>query len=295
MTPPGPDGPDSAATTRLPRIPAGPDPEAETGPLPQVPGPVPARGPQPGGHATAETELIGRADGAPGHEPAETAETERIAPVEGAAGTEGAKPAERSMPTLMEQMGGVPGIISSTVPIAVFVVANILFDLRPALIAAIAAGVLVAIWRIARKQPLQPAISGLVGVGVCAFIAYRTGEARGFYLPGLLYSAGLALAFLVSIIVRWPLAGVIWNGINGHGQGWRKDRRMLRAYTWASAVWTLVFAARLVVQGLLYNADEDTWLGIARLVMGYPLFAVAIVVTIVAVRRAENAEKAATT
>ncbi|MCW0211882.1 MAG: DUF3159 domain-containing protein [Pseudonocardia sp.] len=194
----------------------------------------------------------------------------------------------RGMPTLMEQMGGVPGIVASTIPVLVFVVANILFELRPALIAAIVAGVLIAGYRIARKQALQPAVSGLVGVGVCAFIAYRTGEARGFYLPGLLYSAGLALAFLVSIVVRWPLAGVIWNGINGHGQEWRKDSRMLRAYMWASGLWTLVFAARLVVQGWLYNENQDTWLGIARLAMGYPLIGVALLGTVWAVRRANR-------
>ena len=167
-----------------------------------------------------------------------------------------------------------------------FVVANLLFELRPALIAALVAGVLIAVWRIARKQRLQPAVSGLLGVGVAAFIAYRTGEARGFYLPGLIYSAVFALAFLVSVLVRWPLAGVIWHGINGHGHGWRRDPRLLRAYTFASLLWTVVFVARLVVQGLLYNAEEETWLGVARLAMGYPLVGVALLGTVWAVRRA---------
>ena len=196
--------------------------------------------------------------------------------------------AARRAPTLLEQMGGVPGIIASTIPVAVFVVVNIVSTLQPALIAALASGVAIAIWRIARKQPLQPAVSGLFGVGVAAFIAYRTGEARGFYLPGLIYSAVLGLAFLVSVLVRWPLAGVIWHGINGDGQSWRRDPRLLRAYTWASLLWTLVFAARLVVQGLLYNADATTWLGIARLAMGYPLVGVALLGTIWAVSRARR-------
>jgi len=185
-------------------------------------------------------------------------------------------------------MGGVPGIIASTIPVAVFVVGNLVSTLQPALIAALASGVAIAIWRIVRKQPLQPAVSGLFGVGVAAFIAYRTGEARGFYLPGLIYSAVLGLAFLVSVLVRWPLAGVIWHGINGDGQSWRRDPRLLRAYTWASLLWTLVFAARLVVQGLLYNADATTWLGIARLAMGYPLVGIALLGTIWAVSRARR-------
>jgi Protein of unknown function (DUF3159) len=206
----------------------------------------------------------------------------------------GADRPQREFPTLLEQMGGVQGIVASTIPVAVFVVVNLLFALQAALIAALAAGVAIAIWRVARKQALQPAVSGLVAVGVAAFIAYRTGEARAFYLPGLLFSAACGLAFLVSVLVRWPLAGVIWHGINGDGQSWRRDRRLLRAYTLASLLWTLVFVARVVVQGLLYNADEETWLGVARLAMGYPLVGVALLGTFWAVRRARRAPEPST-
>lgn len=194
----------------------------------------------------------------------------------------------RAFPPLLEQMGGVPGIVASTIPVAVFVVVNVLTALQPALVAALAAGVAVAVWRIVRRQRLQPAVSGLFAVGIAAFIAYRTGEARGFYLPGLIYSGALALMFLGSVLVRRPLAGVVWHGINGEGQSWRRDPRLLRAYTWASLLWAVVFAARLVVQGWLYNANETTWLGIARLAMGYPLVGVALLGTIWAVGRARR-------
>lgn len=195
---------------------------------------------------------------------------------------------ERALPTLFEQMGGVSGIIASTIPIVVFVIANLLLELRPALIAALTAGVVVAVWRIVGRQPLQPAVSGLLGVGLAAFIAYRTGEARGFYLPGLIYSGLLGAAFLISTLVRWPLAGVIWHGINGDGQGWRSDPRLLRAYTFATLLWAAVFVARVVLQGLLYFAEEETWLGVARLAMGYPLIIVALFGTVWAVRRARR-------
>lgn len=203
------------------------------------------------------------------------------------------QPTRRSTPTMLEQMGGVPGIVASSIPVAVFIVVNIVADLQPALIAALASGVVIAVWRLVRKQPLQPAISGLLGVGVAAFIAYRTGEARGFYLPGLIYSGVLALVFLVSLLVRWPLAGVVWHGINGDGQGWRRDRRLLRAYMWATLLWALVFLARVVLQGILYWNDQATWLGIARLAMGYPLFGVALLGTIWAVSRARRDPKPA--
>jgi hypothetical protein len=194
----------------------------------------------------------------------------------------------RTTPTMLEQMGGVSGIVASSVPVLVFVVANILFALRTAIIAAAVAAVAVAVWRVVRRQPLQPALSGLFGVGIAAFLAYRSGEARAFYLPGLIYSGVAALAFLVSVAVRRPLAGVIWHAVNGDGQGWRRDPRLVRAYTWATLLWALVFAARLAVQGLLYRYEEDTWLGVARLVMGYPLVGVALLGTVWAVRRAQR-------
>jgi Protein of unknown function (DUF3159) len=197
-------------------------------------------------------------------------------------------PPEPAVPTILDRMGGLPGIVASSIPVMVFVVANLLFELRSAVIAAVVSGVGIAGWRVVRRQPLQPAVSGLFGVGVAAFLAYRSGEARAFYLPGLIYSAVCGLAFLVSVPARWPLAGVIWHGINGDGQGWRRDRHLLRAYSWASLLWALVFGARVVVQGWLYRVQEETWLGIARLAMGYPLVGVALLGTVWAVRRARR-------
>ncbi|RZT85432.1 uncharacterized protein DUF3159 [Pseudonocardia sediminis] len=257
--------PDSTPTTRLPRI------DADTPP----PDGRPRAGARPGEPVSAPAEVTGP--------------TESIAAQPGA-GTTGETPGRTATgPTLMDQMGGISGIVASTVPVAVFVVVNVITSLRPALYAAIAAGVVVLIWRLVRRDPIQPAISGLIGVGICALVANQTGEARGFYLPGLLYSGFLALVALVSVIVRWPLAGVIWHGINGHGQEWRSDRRLLKAYTWATGIWALVFGLRVVVQGLLYDANAENALGIARLAMGYPLFGVAILATILIVRRAERA------
>ncbi|MEQ3552506.1 DUF3159 domain-containing protein [Pseudonocardia nematodicida] len=219
------------------------------------------------------------APGAPGPADAPVPPGDRTPP----AGTEGDR-----TPTLLEQMGGVPGIIASSVPVAVFVVVNLIAGLGPALWAALGAGALVLVWRLARRDPIQPAISGLLGVGIAALVARQTGEARGFYLPGLLTSAFFALAAIVSMIARWPLAGVIWNGINSRGMEWRQNRALLRAYTLATGILAVVFVSRVIVQGLLYDANAETWLGIARLAMGYPLLAVAILATVLIVRRAEG-------
>jgi hypothetical protein len=188
-------------------------------------------------------------------------------------------------PTLLEQLGGVSGLVSSVVPVAIFVAMNPLIGLQPAIWASLGTAVAVGVWRLVRREPLQPAVSGILGVAVCAFIAYQTGEARGFFLYGIWYSLVAGLALVVSVVVRRPLVGVLWSVLNGSGYGWRNDRRVRFGFDVATLVWAVFFLARFGVQRWLYDMQEIGWLGVARLAMGLPLTAVAALVTIWAIRR----------
>ncbi|GAA3361345.1 DUF3159 domain-containing protein [Saccharopolyspora gregorii] len=190
--------------------------------------------------------------------------------------------------TLLEQMGGVSGLAYSAVPIVVFVLVNAFTGMMPAIWSAIGLAVAIAVWRLVRKEPLQPAISGVLGVAVCSFIAYRSGDAKGFFLLGIWTSLVYGGVFLLSVLARWPLVGVAWSALNSLGFGWRKQRAALRAYDIATLAWVVVFAAKYVVQQWLYNADETAWLGFARIAMGYPLTVLALLVTVWAVRRASK-------
>jgi len=198
---------------------------------------------------------------------------------------------EERPPTLLEQMGGISGLIYSSVPVVVFVLANAFFGLTVGIWSAIGVAVAITVARIVRKEPLQPAISGFFGVAIAAFIAYRTGSAKGFFLFGIWTSLAYGGVFLASVLVRWPLVGVIWSTLNGHGQGWRQDKKSRTAYDIATLTFVAVFAARYVVQKWLYDEDATGWLAFARLAMGYPLFAVALGVTVWAVRRAQVRHK----
>ncbi len=195
--------------------------------------------------------------------------------------------------TLLEQMGGVSGLAYSAVPIIVFVIVNSLSSMVPAIWAAIGVSLIIAVARIIRKEPLQPAISGVLGVAVCSFIAYRTGDAKGFFLLGIWTSLVYGGAFLVSVLVRWPLVGVAWSALNGLGFSWRHQRKALTAYDLATLAWIVVFGAKFVVQHWLYAADETGWLAFARIVMGYPLTGIALLVTVWAIRRAGRAAEEA--
>lgn len=189
-------------------------------------------------------------------------------------------------PTLLEQMGGISGLVYSSVPVLVFVLVNSIFSLQPAIWASVGSAVVITVLRILRKQPLQPAISGFFGVAIAAFIAYRTGDAKGFFLFGIWASLIYGCVFGASVLARWPLAGVIWSFLNGHGMRWRSDRRSLFAYDLATLAWAVVFFSRFIVQRWLYDEDQTGWLAFARIAMGYPLTAAALAVTVWAVRRA---------
>jgi hypothetical protein len=180
--------------------------------------------------------------------------------------------------SLAESLGGRLGIVESGLPAIAFVTAYTASGQDATLSAAIALGIgaALAVARIARRQTLRYALSGLAGVALAAFIVSRTGRAEDFFLPGLLMNAGYALAYLISILVGWPLLGVIVGAVTGQGMSWREDPEQVRAYARASWIWVGLFSLRLAVQLPLYLASALTALGAARVAMGIPLFAIGI-------------------
>lgn len=197
----------------------------------------------------------------------------------------GRTPAER----MMEQLGGVAGIVYSSLPVLVFVGTSRLLGLAVASAAALGVAALILVWRLARRESLQPAVSGLIGVAVCVLIAYLMGESKGYFLLGIWTSLLYAAVFAVSILVRRPVVGYIWSWLHGHDRGWRSVRRAVFAFDVATFTWVLVFTARFVVQRLLYDTNHTGWLVVARIAMGWPLAAVAALVTFLAIRTAQRA------
>jgi hypothetical protein len=190
---------------------------------------------------------------------------------------------------LLAQMGGISGLIYSSLPIVVFVPVSTAFGLLPAIAAALGAAAIILVWRMVRHDSLQPAISGFFGVGISALIAYLVGASKGYFLLGIWSSLLYAAVFALSVLIRRPLVGYISGWFNDHDRGWRQVRRAVVAYDVATLTWVLVFASRFVVQQLLYNADKTGWLGVARIAMGWPLTGVAALATYVAIKAARRA------
>jgi hypothetical protein len=237
-------------------------------------------------------------------------------------------PAEESVPPafvfdrhlVLEQLGGWRGMVDATLPTLAFIVAHAVDGLRTGIWAALAAALLVFVLRLARRESVQQAVSGLFAVGIAVAIAAFSGQARNFFAFGIARNAAIAVVLLASIPLRRPLVGVIAEflapshlgamsshrapGLRGglrragavlqpaRGEPepeaelhWREDRRLMRAYSWLTVLWGVTFLLRLLVQGVLYQANDVSLLGTMSIVLGLPLTAVVVVVTLWVVAR----------
>lgn len=181
--------------------------------------------------------------------------------------------------------GGWFGIVEALAPAMVFLVTYVFtLDVWPAVAAAVVLAAVFIGLRLLRRQSVASALGGLVAVVLSGVLALRSGQGTDFFLIGFWTNAAYLLAFVISMLVRWPLIGVVVGLITGQGMTWRKHRREFWLMQLITAVWCGLFALRLAVQLPMYLAGNTQGLGIARMLMGPPLFGVIAVFTVLFVR-----------
>lgn len=174
---------------------------------------------------------------------------------------------------ILAAMGGKKGLLDSGLPALLFlIVFNIDKDVKTASYIALGFSLILTVIRLIKKETIQHAISGVIGVAICAWLSNRTGKAEDFYLPGLWTNLGYGTVYMLSNLLKWPILGVIIGPLIGENFLWRKDPARRRVYIKATWLWVALFAIRLVVQYPLYKSGNINALGTARLIMGYPLF-----------------------
>lgn len=178
---------------------------------------------------------------------------------------------------VLHAVGGWRGLAETVLPGLVFLVVLLVGGaLGPALTASLGAAAVFTVLRLLQRQSLVQALSGFVGVAVCALFARATGEALDYYVPGFWINAAWFLGLGVSLAVGWPLLGVFYGFVRGEGTEWRAVPVRRRAYRVATLMLMAMFAARLLVQVPLYLAENLTGLGVARIGMGVPLYALTL-------------------
>ena len=180
--------------------------------------------------------------------------------------------------SMLASLGGLVGIIESLVPGTVYVT---LYSLTlNVLLSATVAGTIsigFAIYQLIRKRPLTQVLAGVVGLAISIYLPLRDGlndtHAADYFVPGLLTNLGYASVFGLSILLRMPIAGVAISFLNGTGKIWRQDKVLFKRYTWITTMWFAMFCIRLAIELPFYWSGQVAALGIAKLVLGTPFYA----------------------
>jgi Protein of unknown function (DUF3159) len=175
--------------------------------------------------------------------------------------------------SLAELLNGRRAAVDATLPAVGFVAGWLLSEqsIWAGAGSAVACALVVSVWRLRHGDKPRAVLIGLLGVCVAALIALRTGRAEDFFLLQLLTNAASALAWIVSIVIRWPLLGVVVGAALGQRTRWRHDPALLRAYARGSWVWVCQYVIRVAVFLPLYAAGQVVALGVARIALTWPL------------------------
>ena len=184
----------------------------------------------------------------------------------------------RDDPILEALAGSGRGMADAALPTVAFVVVWLIAQgvgwPEPILLGGLGAVVVATVIAVVRwrggERPRAASVGLLLAVGA-TLIALYTGRAEDFFLPRIIANAGSLAAWLVSIAVRWPLLGLVVSAALGRPRAWRDDPDLVRGYCRASWLWAAQYLVRIVVLLPLWFADQVVALGIAQVVLTWPL------------------------
>jgi hypothetical protein len=180
---------------------------------------------------------------------------------------------------LSQSLGGVRGMLESAVPFVAFTIAWVIGrQLYPALGVALGSALVLAAIRLVQRQSVKFVVQAVVPTAIAALVASRTGRAQDIFLPGILYNGGLAVLSVLTIAIRRPLVGFLIGAATNDPTGWMKDRGLVRMTSKLTAVLAVPYLLRFVVQLPLFLAGSVVWLGVAKVVLGWPLLIAALAV-----------------
>ncbi|MEV3890287.1 DUF3159 domain-containing protein [Streptomyces griseoincarnatus] len=182
---------------------------------------------------------------------------------------------------LFEAFGGVRGMVETVLPGLLFVsIYTVNKNLHMSALAALGVALVMVVVRLARRDTVKHAFSGVFGVGFGVVFAMMTGNAKDFYLPGMLYTLGLALAYIVTAMAGVPLIGLMLGPVFKENLSWRtRNLGRKKAYTKASWAWGLILLAKCAILFPLYWWADTTQLGWVLVALKIPPFLLAVYLT----------------
>jgi hypothetical protein len=182
---------------------------------------------------------------------------------------------------LAEQLGGWRGGLEAALPTAVFAPVYVVTDdLRLSLVVGIGLAVMLMGLRLAQRSELKHVRTGLIGIAIGAVFAASTGRGEDVFLPNIIFNVIWSSAIAISVLVRWPLVGFIIGGILEDPEAMKRDAGIMRLSNRLTLLLVAMGVIRAGVQVPLYLASEVAWLGVSRVVLGWPLTAAMFTVAV---------------
>ncbi|MDE2592043.1 MAG: DUF3159 domain-containing protein [Actinomycetales bacterium] len=188
--------------------------------------------------------------------------------------------------SLLATVGGRLGLIESLLPSTLFMITWVIWrNPQVSIGLAILPVLFFGVYRLAKRGSLMQVLFGGAVAGLSAWMALSSGSTREYFIPGFITNLAYLIPLLISVLVRWPVVGLLLGFLIGEGTSWRKKPREMKLFTAATLVLTSVFAIRLAVEVPLYLANEIAALAVTKIVLGYPLYAIALWTAWLLVRR----------
>lgn len=173
---------------------------------------------------------------------------------------------------LSAALGGRRGMVEAALPTLAFTLTWVSSNqLRPALVASVGLALALLAIRLVQRQTPQFVLNSLLGIGIGALIAMRTGDAKDVFLPGIISNAVYGSVMLISVAFGWPLVGFLIGSVTGDATAWHRDGPVVRLCSRLTLVLAVPCILRVLVQYPLFVADRVGWLGVAKITMGWPL------------------------
>jgi len=194
--------------------------------------------------------------------------------------------------SLLTSVGGVQGLIETTLPGFLYVLSYSIFRNLDWSIGLVVLAVLaLTVRHFIKKRPFTQLLGSLLGVGLAIYLTLRPGgQAVDFYVKDFWINGAYGSVLLLSVFIRLPLIGALVGLLTNQGLKWRKDRRKLRYFDLVTLLWVGLFATRLGVELPLYFSNNVVILGFVKIVLGLPFYLTMIWVSWLLLRGVIRAE-----
>lgn len=194
--------------------------------------------------------------------------------------------------SLLASVGGVQGLIETTLPGFLYVLSFSIFrNLNFSIGLVVVAVLFLTIRHFLAKRPFVQLVGSLLGIALAIWLTIRPGgKAEDFYVKDFFVNGGYGAVLLLSVLVRFPLIGVFVGLLTNQGLNWRKDTKKVRYFDLVTLLWVGLFAVRLFVELPLYFSGQVVILGFVKIALGLPFYLTMIWVSWLLLRRVIRAE-----